>query len=233
MPPAATKFTNHHVVCGAGRVGRQVIVDLMRREREVVVVDLVEPDLELDRGVHLIIGDATHDAVLERAGVSSARGLVAATGSDASNLVITLSARAVARDLVIVARANDPAAEPKLRRAGATRVVSPYVMGGHRMATQLAAPGMIAFLDTLRDAENVDLWLEEVVVSEAGRMVGRRVEEVIPRTPGGATLVAVRQRGSDQYSTAAMADVVLGPGDRLIVMGSREPLRQLADHAGR
>lgn len=230
MARPLTDLSHHYIVCGYGRVGHEVVSSLHRRNRSVVAIDRDPAALVPANGVHTVVGDATDDAVLSAASVGRARGLVAGTGSDATNLAIALSARALNPGLRIVARANQSESEAKLLRAGATRVVSPYAIGAHRMATQLVSPGIIAFLDAIRDVEQVDLWIEEATIAIGSAMAGRSLRDVIPREPGRPNLIAIR-RADGHFSTHPSPELTLAPGDTLIVVGSREQLSQLVDTA--
>ena len=130
-----------------------------------------------------------------------------------------------------MARANQPRWEAKLLRAGATRVVSPYAIGAHRMATQLVSPGVTAFLDAIRDAEQVDLWIEEATIAVGSPLAGCLVRDAIPRTPGLPNLIAVRRAPEGRFSTNPSPDLRLAHGDTLIVVGSRAQLSELIANA--
>jgi voltage-gated potassium channel len=171
--------------------------------------------------------------VLVEAGVHHARGLVVSTGSDAANLAITLSAHALAPGLRIVARANGAGVEPKLQRAGATRVVSPFAIGARRMSTQVLAPAVVAFLEAIRDGERVDLWVEEVHVSSGSELAGKRIGDVLPRTPGLPCPIALRHAPGERFVSNPDPDMVIAAGDTLIVMGSHEQLSRLLERGAR
>ncbi len=133
------RMTGHTVVCGWGRVGRAVGGYLAGQDADVVVVDL-DPERAAAAGHLALAGDVTDDDVLRKAGIMRARALVAAINTDAENVYVTLSARALRPDLVIIARARTEASEPKLLRAGATRVVNPQRIGGQRIAAAALQP---------------------------------------------------------------------------------------------
>jgi voltage-gated potassium channel len=226
------RLSGHYIVCGHGRVGRQVVADLRRRGHDVVVVEATTGDAAEDSAaLPVLVGDATDDIVLARAGIARARGVVVATGSDATNLVVTLSARALNDGLIVVARASGPASEAKLLHAGATFAVSPYAIGGHRIASELMSPGVTAFLDTVMRAEHLDLWLQEVRVGARSVLVGRPLSVALPRTTGGVALLARRRRGDKEFMTNPPPETRLTVGDTLIAVGPRHSLRQLAVHA--
>jgi voltage-gated potassium channel len=227
MPHPATEHGTHYIICGFGRVGRGVAAGLRHRNRAIVAIDRESSTFKGADGFHTITGDATDDAVLVSAGIAAAHGLVAGTSSDETNLAIALSARALNSTLLVVARANHPEAEAKLLRAGASRVVSPYAIGAHRMATQLISPGIVAFLDAVRDGDQVDLWIEEVTIAASSSVVGQSVGEVLPRTAGLPNLIALQRVTGGHLVASPAPGVRLAAGDTLIVVGSRGELQRL------
>jgi voltage-gated potassium channel len=179
----------------------------------------------------VLVGDASDDTVLARAGIARAHGLVAAAGTDATNLVITLSARSLNDRLTIVARASGPASETKLLHAGAAYAVSPYTIGGQRIVSELLSPGMTAFLDTVLHGESLDLWLEEATLSPHSALAGRTVREAVPQTMGGLILVAIRRGSDGGFVTNPSPDIRLTAGDTIIAVGPQHALHRLATHA--
>ncbi len=142
-------LSNHYIVCGAGRVGRHVVEELLRSHVQVVIIDNNQDHAKwaTDREIPTIISDATRDDTLREARIDVALGLVAALSSDAENVYVTLTARALNPRLVIAARSSDEQAEDKLRTAGATTVLTPYPFIGHRLAQSLLRPHVLSFLD--------------------------------------------------------------------------------------
>jgi voltage-gated potassium channel len=226
---AISRLSNHYVVCGYGRVGRQVVADLRRRGCPVVVIE--REAAETGEAVPLLTGDATGDDILVRAGLMRARGLVAATGSDPTNVDITLSARAVNPALQIVARSSHPAAEPNLTRAGATYVVSPYSMGGHRIVSELLSPGITTFLDTVMHAEQLDLWLEVATIDAMSPLAGHTLRDALPQPKPAVNVVAMRQAAGGGYVTNPDLDARLAAGDTLVALGPQAAVQQLGARA--
>lgn len=218
------KLTGHAIICGYGRVGRQIAQELAQAKKAFVVVDVLEANAELlEREGHPYLhADATTDEALLEAGIKRAAVLLAATDADTENIAITLSARALAPDLRIVARANHDETEAKLLRAGANRVLSPYRLGGHRMATLARSPHLVDFLDTAMESGGLDLALEEMAVAPDSPLVGL----LLPVTAAGlppvlrdATIIAVRPAGTDDWETVGeRAGAPIRPGDYLIVL---------------
>ena len=215
-------------MCGYGRVGRQVAEHLTRRGVSVVVIERDAAQLDAAAStIPFVIGDASDDDILARAGIIRARGLVAAAGEDATNLFITMSARASNPSIPIVARCTTAKTEPKLRQAGATHVVSPYAIGGQRMAAQLLMPGVTEFLDTTFHGIGADLWLEEVTVANGSPLAGRTIGEAFPQSPSAANVIALRHNAGGAFVTNPAADVRIAIDDIVIALGTREQLRRV------
>ncbi len=228
------KLTGHYIVCGYGRVGEQVIRDLEQQGQSVVVVESTEGAVARleDRHPHLL-GDATDEAVLAAAGIARAKGLVAATGDDAANIVTTLTARAMNAGLTIVARSDNDTSEPKLLRAGATRVISPYRIAGRRIATQLLHPSVTDFLDLVMHSHSLELWLKDVVVEAGSAIEGRTLGDLRLQDDLGVNILAVAGAGSQELQTALPSSYATRIGDRLVVLGTDGQLDRLAEMARR
>jgi voltage-gated potassium channel len=233
MQERVDALKDHYVICGYGRVGRQVALDLLAKGKPCVVVD-PEPMALAGVAAELpyVIGDAADDEVLKRAGIARAVGLVVTTGDDPTNLFVTLSAHAVNPRLIIVARANEDSTEPKLRRAGATHVISPYTISGRRIAAQLLSPTLTDFLDVVLHSGKLELWLEECRVREGSDLHGKTVAELDVRRRIGANVLAVRRRDQGTILTNPPSDLRFEPGDVLIAFGTRDQLHALDLAAG-
>ena len=226
-------LSGHYIVVGYGRVGQQVVEDLLEAGSRCVVLETHPETLQqLPEGLPQVAGDGTDDGVLERAGIARAGGLVASTGDDATNLFVTLTARTLNAGLTIVARANQPTSEAKLRRAGASHVISPYRISGRRIARQLLTPTVTDFLDVVMHSGKLELLLEECTVRPEGRLAGRTVAEAEVRKHTGANVLAIRRRGEGGIVTNLPADLRFEPDDVLIALGTTEQLHQLAGLAG-
>jgi len=183
------RLDGHHVVCGAGHSGEVVVKELLETGRPCVVVDSNEERADalaasLGQEIPIVVGDATEDEVLIRAGVQRARGLVTCIGSDKDNILVVFAARNLNPGLRIVARSREIAHQTKLRRAGADAVVSPEQIGGLRLVSETIRPTVVSFLDLmLRDTQH--RWRVEGVTVAPGSSVE------------GTTVEAVRERGFD------------------------------------
>ncbi len=211
-------LTDHHIVCGFGRVGHQVARDLQAARAKYVVIDS-EPtthNLAQGVGVRFIEGDASDDAVLARAGIARARSIIVCADSDAENIFITLTARELRADITIVARAAAEEAEKKLKRAGADRVISPYKASGTEMARLALHPQLSGVVDV--DAQ---YRMEEIVVREGCEGARQSIGDI----RGGAMIVGLRR--DSVFQPQPPADVLLSPGDVVMAMGTPTALERL------
>jgi voltage-gated potassium channel len=223
-------IAGHYIVCGAGRVGRSVVLELRRGGAEVVLID---DDPERAKwgealGVITITADASKDETLREARIDTAAGLVSAISSDAENVYVTLSAKVLNPSLHVAVRASDDQAEEKLKRAGATTVLTPYVHIGHRLAQSLLRPHVVSFLDVASafDRTDLDLAIEQLRVSPGSFLSSKTLEQVhLGRTFGVIVLAVRRRNGTMEFNP--QADVRLEAGDVLIAMGERPKLKQL------
>jgi voltage-gated potassium channel len=220
------RLQGHYVVCAYGRVGRAAVAEL---RTEGVSVLVVEPKLELadlleEHGVPYLPADPTEEAALHQAGIQRARGLLCAMDSDASNVFITLSARALNPALTIVARASNPASVDKLLRAGADHVVSPYDVSGRHMGVLALHPAVVDFLDMAKLAPG--LRLEEIEVRTGSPLAGKGVGETRARYPD-AQILAVKPSGDAQIAVPGH-DTILDAGDLVLVLGPEQTLKTMA-----
>jgi voltage-gated potassium channel len=229
MTDAVAALRGHFILCGYGRVGTTVARELAHAGIPFVVVDINPASLATAThdGFLVVEGDATRDAVLREAGVERARGLITTVDSDANNVYVTLSARALNSGLFIVARANQDGAEAKLLQAGADRVVSPYTRAGRQIAELATRPRVADFIDYALSHGELAFSMEEVEVAAGGPLAGRTVGSLV--ADGIHPLAIVR--GSRDYEPNPPADRVLAPGDNLIVSGTSDTLRRLRERA--
>jgi voltage-gated potassium channel len=220
MQKMIDSLTDHHIVCGFGRVGRQVARDLQAAHAKYVVIDAnpKNQDLAQGVGVRFIQGDAAEDAVLASAGIERARSIIACADSDAENIFIALTARELRADIAIVARAAAEDSEKKLKRAGADRVISPYKASGTEMARLALHPQLSGVVDV--DAE---YRMEEIVVREGCSGARRSIGEI----RGGAMIVGLRR--DSVFQPQPPGDILLLPGDVVMAMGTPPALERLED----
>jgi voltage-gated potassium channel len=217
----------HLVVCGYGRVGAEVAAELRERDTRFVVIDSNEDALENARtaGALTVKGDATVEEVLIEAGIQSCSAVIAASDSDVTNTYITLTVRSLRPDVFIVARVSSPLVERKLRQAGADRIVSPYAMGGRRMAYAALQPLVSDFIDLLPANAHKDRIMADILIDETSRLSGLTLAEVLEGCLDVVVLAVRDASGHMEVGPAPSRKVELG--DRLTVVGNEDTLRSV------
>ena len=223
---------NHYIVCGYGRMGRIICEELSRHKAPFLVVE-GSPEIvaTMDREVLVMQGDATQDAILKDAGIDRAHGLISVLSSDADNLYVVLSARGLNPQLRIVARASEEGSSKKLMRAGADNVVSPYYIGGLRIAHTLLKPAVVDFIEFATRSENLELQMEEIRVDEKSRIIDQSLYESGIRKDLGVIIVAIkRETGEMEFNPTSTS--IIRKGDTLVAMGEKGQLKALEDLVG-
>ncbi len=220
-------LAGHVIVAGLGRVGREAARELADARRSFVVVDPAEAAVRQaeERGYLFLQGDATEDGVLERAGVRRAAGLIVTSVHDATNMYIVLSARVLNPALYIVSRAIDEASVPKLIRAGANRAISPYAIGGHRLAHLILSPAVVDFFETALRRGTETLNIEDIAVRPESPVLGKTLEALDVRRATGATVLAILRDGTPLVGSPG--ELTIGAGDHLLALGTGEQLERL------
>ncbi len=224
-----SQLKNHYIVCGAGRVGMRIIDELERKGVDFIVIESDESVAErlLKKGILVLNGDATDESVLEGANIRLARSLITAASSDADNVYIVLSARGLNPNLHIVARAIDLPAERQLMRAGANKVVSPVLIGSHRMAQAALSPAVADFIELTTMTESLDLNFDQIWITAGAPLDGVKIKDSGIRSQYEVIIVAVTPEGGKMIFSPG-GDHILRAGDLLIAIGTREGLTQLA-----
>jgi voltage-gated potassium channel len=231
MEREIARMTGHVIVCGFGRVGRNLVQYVSVAGQDVVVIDNDPARATAAEGAgHVVQGDATTDEVLKEAGIDRARVLVTALNTDAANLFVTLTARSLRPDLFIVARARIESSEAKLIQAGANRVVNPQGIGGARMAAFVLQPHVAEFLDVVMHDGSLEFRLEEVPLPAGSPLAGRSLREAHIRDSTGALILALRDSGGG-FTTNPPPETTLEAGQILIAIGTEGQLKALADAA--
>ncbi|MDQ3754332.1 MAG: potassium channel protein, partial [Acidobacteriota bacterium] len=222
-----SKLHDHYIVCGAGRVGSRIIRDVQRAGETLIVIENNAQKIEAltERGVPVLVRDATLEETLREAGVERARGLAACLPDDADNVYVVLTARGLNEHLHIVARAVEEQAEPKLIRAGANRVISPTIIGSQRMTQALLKPAVDDFMDSIT-AENLDLHFEEVEISPDSAYAGHKLRFTNIRSELDVVIVAVRRCTGEMIFNPS-GEAMIESGDLLIAIGRADSLSQL------
>ena len=219
----------HVIVCGYGRVGRSAAEFLVATDHDVVVVDNDPTRLQqIGACLNHLQGDVTDDAVLREAGIDRARALISALDTDADNVYVTLSARAMRPDLVIVARARTTGSKAKLLLAGATRAINPQRIGGRRMAAFALQPDVAEFLDVVMHDDDLDFRIQEVSVEGGSALAERSVGELDVRKRTGALLLGIRRSPRHPLEPNPPDELIVPPGSVLIALGTQAELDTLA-----
>jgi voltage-gated potassium channel len=182
-------------------------------------------ELDVDDDVIMIYGDATRDDLLKSVGIERAKGLISVLDSDAQNLYVVLSARGLNKKLFIVARANEEGADYKLTRAGADKVVSPYHIGGIRIAHTILKPTVVDFLELTAKAGNMEIQIEEVVVEEASGLAGKTIKDADIRAKNWVVIVALKKKNG-KILFNPRAHTMIEVGDKVAVIGEPEHFSQ-------
>jgi voltage-gated potassium channel len=236
MEKEIAQLKDHIIICGSGRVGRRIAGEIAARKVPLVVIerDPEHAEWAQQQNFPVIVGDASSEAVLREARIEFAAGLASAVTSDAQNVYIVLTARGIAPNIPIFARASEEDAESKLLRAGATAVISPYSYAGQRMARMLTRPNVQNFIDLALSSLNeggLDLQIEEIRVTEQSSLLGSSLVESDIRKRLGIIILAIRrQTGAIEFNPGA--DHTISPGDYLIAMGDSRKLQELETLAG-
>jgi voltage-gated potassium channel len=221
-------LNNHFIICGFGRIGHIICRELFEDSIKFVVIEqnpTVIEELILLKYLYLEM-DATSEDALLAAGIQNAKGLVTAVNSDANNVFITLTAKGLRPDIFVLARASEEKNEEKLIKAGASRVVSPYLIGARRMAHVLKRPTVVDFLDIATMDNKLGLIMEEAKVGLESGFVGKNLIESRLRQDFGVIIVAIK-KASDQMVFNPAPSETLEAGDVIVVIGKTEDLKRM------
>lgn len=222
------RLKNHYIVCGYGRIGRVICRNLRRKPLDVVAVDK-SPDLipvmDAD-GILYVAGDASDEGVLIRAGINRAKGLIAALATDTDNVFLVLTARQLAPDLTIIARASQEAVKRKLQAAGADSVESPYEMGAVSMAQHIIRPTVTNFLDLAFAHTRKDIQMEEIPVRATSKLVSVPLKDSGIRQNYNLIIIAIKKPNGDMLFNPSFEAAIM-PDDTVIAVGEQENLQKL------
>lgn len=218
----------HYIICGYGRMGEIICREIKEKGEKFVIVERDSGRLTRREDLLVLVGDATQDEVLKEAGIEKAKGLISVLSTDAENLFVVLSARGLNSDLFIVVRAGEEGSEKKLLRAGADRVISPYRIGGLRIAHTVLKPAVVDFIEFATKSGNIDLQMEEVTISEGARLEGCTLDKCGIGKDLGIIIVAIK-RSSGEMKFNPTSHTTIRAGDILIALGEVPKLRMLED----
>jgi voltage-gated potassium channel len=222
------RLKNHYIVCGYGRIGRVICRNLKRKPLDVVAIDKSSeliPVMDAD-DILYVSGDAADEASLIKAGIKRAKGLVAALATDTDNVFLVLSARQLAPELTIIARASKEAVKSKLQAAGADSVESPYEMGAVSMAHHIIRPTVTNFLDLAFAHRRKDIQMEEIPVSQSSELVNVPLKDSGIRQNFNFIIIAIKKPDGNMLFNPSFEAAIM-PEDTVIAVGELENLQKL------
>jgi len=228
MDKKIKQMSGHYIICGAGRTGINVISELLKSGHKFVVIDndihRIE-SLEIEDLIY-IVGSATHEQTLIDAGIERAAGLASCLPNDGDNLYVVFTARSLNPDIRIVSRCIEEEAISKLKKGGADAVVSPNIIGGLRIASELIRPTVVSFLDTMLRVGKGNLRVEEATIGNTSHYAGRSIMELKIKEKTGLLILAIKKKEGKYIFNPSINEVVDG-GDTIIVMGEMEGVHSL------
>jgi voltage-gated potassium channel len=227
MKQQIDKLSGHTIICGFGRIGRTLADDMARHQQRFVVIEQNEENLSGAReaGYLCLHGDATEDEILLAAGCHRAKALITGLPNDAANVFITLTARNLNRDLLIVARAGHGSSERKLRQAGADKVVLPSAIGAQLMSRMIMRPTTADLMELVAEQGNLNVQLDEMQVKEPCMLLGKSIRETSAHSQFRLLVLAVKQ-ASGKMIFNPEADYRLEKDDIIIVMGKKSDIER-------
>ncbi|RJP22630.1 MAG: potassium channel protein [Candidatus Abyssobacteria bacterium SURF_5] len=228
------KMRNHFIICGVGSTGSCIAQELLKTGTQFVAIEREQSHLEtaLKLGEFPYIkGDATDDEVLLQAGINHASGLAAALSTEKDNLFLTLTARQLNPSIRIVARGLDESVNRKLRKAGADAIVSPAVIGGLRMASELIRPTVVSFLDTMLRDSSASIRFEEIPITPSSQFRNQTIRTARLRDNANLLVVAVKEAGASRFIYNPPPDTVLDEGMTVVVLGDSQQVQRLRKHS--
>jgi voltage-gated potassium channel len=219
---------NHFIICGFGRIGRIICDELEADNIDFVVIEQdsqVIEHIQARKYLYLEM-DATGEEALMQAGIMKAKGIVTAVNNDANNVFITMTAKSLRSDVFVLARASEEQNEAKLFRAGANRVVSPYLIGGRRIAQMLKKPTVVDFIDIAMMGSHLGLMMEEASIGDKSSLIGKNLIDSNLRRDYGVIIVAIKKLSGDMVFNP-MPSEALEAGDVIVVIGKKEDLKRM------
>lgn len=226
MESKIKSMNDHYIVCGYGRTGAEIASELKNNKLKFIVIDK-DPSFEQvaeDLNLNYIVGDATDDTILQKAGIEKAKGLFCALNDDVDNLYLTLSSKNLNQNLIIVARCIKASNEQKFLKAGASNVILPYEISGRRMVASVVKPLVVDFLDVVMHTkgQELELKLEQFIIKKNSFLAGQTILSSELRQKTGVIIIAIKREKS--FITNPAPDTVIKTGDYLITLGTNSQL---------
>lgn len=233
MAKRVRKLKDHYILCGFGRMGQAIARELKDAGKRFVVIEK-DPEkigIMIDDGIAYIEGDATQDEVLVVAGIEKATTLIGVLRADQDNLFLTISARSLKNDLFILTRATVPESIPKIKRAGADKVINPYDAAGIKLARQAMVPGVVDFVELILNRGHLDLTLETISIASRSQVEGKTMVELEIRKKFNIIITAVEQ-GNGEADFNPDPNYKFKSSDKLIALGAAENLERFVELCG-
>ncbi len=227
MESRIERMKDHYIICGFGRMGNLICREMAKEKIPFVIIEKnpeVLQRIENERYVYFK-GNATDDTSLLQSGIKRAKGVVCVLSSDAENLYVILTAKELNPDVYILSRCEEEISEHRLLRAGANRVISPYTMGGMRMAMAILKPAMMDFIEITTGRQSLDLRMEELAVTDGSAIVGKSLESSEIRKTYKLIIVAIK-KDSGKMIFNPEAGYMIEKGDRLIALGEDDDVNR-------
>jgi len=221
---------DHYIICGYGRIGALICKEFAAKPIPFVVIEKfpeAHEKLHAEEYLH-IRGDATEDDTLLRAGIMRAKGLISVVTSDTENVYITLTARGLNPNLYILARSGEESSEIKLQRAGANKVISPYVIGGNRMAQAILRPNVVDFIEIATGREHVELQMEEIIIPADSGFVGENLVSSGFRKETGVIIIGIKKNNGRMVFNPD-SHTKIEQEDTLIILGHPSAILKLEE----
>lgn len=233
MDKKIESYKGHYIVCGADQTGRYVIDELIKTKKDFIVI---EKDPEkvgrlMKEDILCLEGDATHDAILQKAGIQRAKGFITALHSDAENIFVVITAKRLNPSLRVISKAVEEESEQKIRMVGADSVVMPSYIGGLRMVSEMIRPSVVNFLDIMLRSKDRTIRVEEIDIPEGSSFAGKDLEHAGILDMEGVTIVALKDRKKDSYIFNPSRKTILTKDHLIIVMGDIDLIRSITERA--
>jgi voltage-gated potassium channel len=224
-------MSGHTIIAGFGRLGGLICEELTVREKPFVLIDLSHERSAMAeaRGFLIVTGDANEEHVLHEAGIERAKVLVTVVPNDAENVFITLTARQMCPQLIIVSRAEGPSTPKKLRQAGADHIVMPAAIGAHRIVSLLTNPAAVEFAELVTNRSSVEIEMDELLISASSALAGKSLRDADIKRRTGVIVIAIK-RADGRLEFPPSGDEAFVPGDSIVLMGQRPNLALFREH---
>jgi len=223
-----SQLKDHYIICGYGRIGSLICRDLLKAKKSLVVIEKNPKTIEKlsKEKIFYLPLDATKEEALLQAQIKKACAIVTVVKSDADNIFITLTAKEIRPEIFILARSSDEGNEIKMKRAGATRVISPYLIGGKRMAHVLLKPTVVDFIDTTIMENEFGLQIEEMKIKPKSKLIGKNLIDSNLRTEFGVIIVSIKKFDNRMIFNPRPTEII-EENDVIVILGEKKEMERM------